>query len=274
MVKKPDQFTFPIKVSEPRRSSPVLYWLIAVVLITYVSTASSQIHATEILSGGLSDSTRFGPALLTSLITATAVWHWSGRWWALIASFMPQLTYAEFEPSYTIALPLLGLLLYTLFVPPAEYALDYPDDPPHPKQKGWVDGLTLALLALRPLGGMAAVIVIWFRSANKWLVAGLVVALAAGYFLLPPSITAPLLAITNPMANPLLGWSIFAGLILLLIGIGQRDVLISAASTPLFLPAFSWGVLLTPAVVLAVRLPLFFIGLNLVIWGTTVLMGG
>ena len=232
-----------------------------------VSTASSQIHTAETVVGGLSDSAGFGPALLTGLITAWAVWHWSGRWWALVASFMPQLTFAEIEPSYFVALPLLGLLLYTLFVPPGEYALHYPDDPPHPKQKWWVEVATLVLLALRPLGGIAAAVVIWFRSTNKWLVAGLVAAGMIGYLFLPSGITEPLLSMPAVLTNPILGWSIFAGIVLLWVGIGQRDVLISAASTAFFLPTLSWGILLTPAVVLAVRLPLFFIALNLIIWG-------
>ena len=266
MSPTPDRFTFPIKIDDPKRSSPILYWLIAVVLILYASTASSDIHATQILSGGLSNSSRFGPALLTALITASAVWHWSGRWWVLLASFFPQLTFAEFEPSYTIALPLLGLLLYTIFVPPAEYALSYPDDPPHPKQKWWVDLITLLLLAFRPQAAALSAVVVWMRSANKWLVGGMIVALIGAFFLLPASLTAPLLAVATPVANPWVGWAIFAGIILLLIGIGQRDVLISAASTFLFLPTLSWSILLTPAVVLAVRLPLVFVVVSLALW--------
>ena len=256
--------TYPVKLSEPDRSPAGLFWLLAIVLtgawvfFAYSNpdfTPTSRLH-TPLLSS------------LSILIIAAAVWHWSGRWWVLLLVFTSPFILWPLHTTILDTLPLLGLLIFTFFAPQADYAHDYANrqvsENPKTTQRFLGEIAAAVLLLVQPQAAGLAGIIIWLRSGKKWWLGGIaLLAATAAYFYLWPW---PLIQPNSFALMPFWPWTILVGVVLFWIGIGQRDVLISGASTLFFWPTLLVGSVTTVAIVTAVRLPKLFIVLSASAW--------
>ena len=258
--------TYPVKVSEPDRSPAGLFWTIALVLTgawVYFAYSDPSFAPTSALHTPLLSS-------LSILIIAMAVWRWSGRWWVLLLVFTSPFILWPLHTTILDTLPLLGLLIFTFFSPEAEYVDEIEPAHNRPIQRLFAEIASILLLLVQPQAGGFAAVIIWLRSEKKWLIGGVTaIAVTTSFYAVWTGWIGSLGVV--PSSNLLLSfqvwpWGLLVGIVLLWIGIGQRDVLISGASTGLIWPTLTLSGLTTFAVVFAVRLPKLFLAFSLTAW--------
>jgi len=243
-----------------------LFWTIALVLTgawVYFAFSDPSFAPTNALHTPLLSS-------FSILIVAMAVWRWSGRWWVLVWVFTSRYILWPLHSTLLDTLPLLGLLIFTFFAPEAEYAGEPESAPERPVQRFIAEIGSILLLLIHPQAGGLAAVVIWLRSEKKWWIGGISFIALAGsiYALWSGSISLLGLVPSNSLllSYQLWPWGLLIGIVLFWIGIGQRDVLISGASTLFMWPTTAISGLTLFTVVFAVRLPKLFLAFSLTAW--------
>lgn len=293
--------TYPAKITEPDRSPAFFFWILALIItaafayIPYMADATTgdwwevfypagnrplQAYTNDIhfvyppwMALLLAPISRWGPEIayplfvaISALIVSWAVWQWSGQWWVLLLVLSSAPMIAVLTTGQVDAIPLLGLVVYTLTAKQGEYSgqIIQIKDKNRPQANPILEFLAIVLLAAKPqIAGLSAAI-IWLRSHKRWWLLVAFGALTGVTLLIWPGwmgvAYGRLGGLDQKFSVDLWPWGILAGIVLAWIAVGHRDVLIAAVATYFFLPYINMNSLIVVAVVLAVRLPkLYFV---------------
>ena len=299
--------TYPVKITEPDRSPPVFFWTLALIFalafayVPYMAGArtgdwwevfypagnqpmlayTNDIHFVypPWMALLLAPISRWGPEIAYPLfvgisagIVSWGVWQWSGRWWILLLVLTSAPMIAVLTTGQVDAIPLLGLIVYTLTTSQGEYSGQMVEikNEDRPQANPILEFLAIVLLAAKPqIAGLSAGI-IWLRSHKRWWLLAAFVGLIGITLVIWPGwmgiAYARLGGLDRKFSVDLWPWGIAVGIVLAWIAVGHRDVLIAAVATYFFLPYINLNSLIVVAVILAVRLPKLYLVFYAATW--------